>query len=44
MVRGDGAGLGLFIVRTLVEEHGGRVEITSEPGHGTALTVFLPCQ
>lgn len=43
MVRGDGAGLGLFIVRTLVEEHGGRVEITSEPGHGTALTVFLPC-
>ncbi len=43
MVRGDGAGLGLFIVRTLVAEHGGRVEITSEPGHGTALTVFLPC-
>ncbi len=43
MVRGDGAGLGLFIVRTLVEEHDGRVEITSEPGHGTALTVFLPC-
>jgi signal transduction histidine kinase len=44
MVRGDGAGLGLFIVRTLVEEHGGRVEIASEPGMGTALTVILPCQ
>lgn len=44
MVRGDGAGLGLFIVRTLVEEHGGRVEIISEPGLGTSLTVVLPCQ
>lgn len=44
MVRGDGAGLGLFIVRTLVEEHGGRVEIASAPGRGTTLTVFLPCQ
>jgi signal transduction histidine kinase len=44
MVRGDGAGLGLFIVRTLVEEHGGRVEIASQPGLGTSLTVYLPCQ
>lgn len=44
MVRGDGAGLGLFIVRTLVEDHGGRVEIASEPGMGTSLTVVLPCQ
>lgn len=43
MVRGDGAGLGLFIVRRMVEEHGGRVEIASEPGHGTTLTIFLPC-
>ena len=44
MVRGDGAGLGLAIVRTLVEEHGGRVEIISEPGLGTSFTVFLPCR
>jgi signal transduction histidine kinase len=44
MVRGDGAGLGLFIVRTLVEEHGGRVEIASQPGLGTSFTVYLPCQ
>ena len=44
MVRGDGAGLGLAIVRTLVEEHGGRVGISSQPGLGTSLTVFLPCQ
>ncbi len=44
MVRGDGAGLGLAIVRTLVEEHGGRVEIASRPGLGTSFTVYLPCQ
>jgi signal transduction histidine kinase len=44
MVRGDGAGLGLAIVRTLVEEHGGRVEIASQPGLGTSFTVYLPCQ
>ena len=44
MVRGDGAGLGLLIVRTLVEEHGGRVGIVSQPGLGTVLTVFLPCR
>lgn len=44
MVRGDGAGLGLFIVRGMVEEHSGRVEIASEPGHGTTLTIFLPCR
>ena len=44
MVRGDGAGLGLSIVRTLVEEHGGRVEVVSEPGLGTSFTVILPCK
>ena len=44
MVRGDGAGLGLSIVRTLVEEHGGRVSFVSEPGLGTSLTVTLPCK
>lgn len=43
MARGDGAGLGLSIVRTLVEEHRGRVEIASQAGGGTALKVFLPC-
>jgi phosphoserine phosphatase RsbU/P len=37
-----GLGLGLFIVRRLVELHGGQVEITSSAEEGTACTVRLP--
>jgi signal transduction histidine kinase len=35
-------GLGLFIVRSLVEEQGGRVWADSEVGKGTTVTVALP--
>jgi heavy metal sensor kinase len=37
-----GAGLGLSIVREIVRLHGGRVEIKSHVGAGTAVSVFLP--
>lgn len=39
-----GTGLGLFIVRSIVEAHRGEVRIDSSPGRGTTVTVFLPCQ
>lgn len=37
-----GKGLGLFIVKTLVEAHGGHVTLESEYQFGTKITVFLP--
>lgn len=35
-------GLGLFIVRAIVEGLGGRVEVRSSEGEGTTFSVFLP--
>lgn len=40
--RPGGTGLGLPIVRRIVEAHGGRVEMASRPGEGTRVTVRLP--
>ena len=37
-----GAGLGLSMVKSLVELHGGKLSIESEPGKGTTVTVRLP--
>jgi signal transduction histidine kinase len=39
---GDGSGLGLHIVRQLVEAQGGTVAVTSEPGRGTTFRFTLP--
>ncbi|MDI6871779.1 MAG: ATP-binding protein [Bacillota bacterium] len=37
-----GSGLGLYIVRRLVEKHGGEVKVDSRVGRGTTFTVILP--
>lgn len=39
-----GVGLGLSIVRSFVELHGGRVEIHSAPGTGTRVTCLFPVE
>lgn len=39
-----GAGLGLSIVKSLVELHGGEIQLRSAPGAGTTVTVLLPVE
>jgi signal transduction histidine kinase len=40
--RDTGTGLGLSISQQIVEEHRGRIEVTSELGRGSCFTVRLP--
>jgi hypothetical protein len=40
--KGDGTGLGLSLARRIVEDHQGRIDVTSAVGKGTTFAVILP--
>jgi signal transduction histidine kinase len=42
--KGDGTGLGLSLARRIVEDHQGRIQVTSTVGKGTTFAVILPLQ
>ena len=39
-----GTGIGLSIVQQIVEQHGGRIEVTSQPGAGCCFTMVVPAR
>ncbi|HVR86931.1 MAG TPA: HAMP domain-containing sensor histidine kinase, partial [Planctomycetota bacterium] len=39
---GEGTGLGLAVAHNIVANHGGRLEIVSERGRGTTVTLSFP--
>ena len=40
--KAEGTGVGLTIVKQIIEGHGGRVNVESNPGHGTKFSILLP--
>lgn len=38
----EGTGLGLVIIKKIIEEHGGRIQVTSQEGKGSSFLVVLP--
>jgi signal transduction histidine kinase len=42
--KGDGTGLGLSLARRIVEDHQGRIDVSSAVGAGTTFSVVLPLQ
>jgi two-component system sensor histidine kinase RegB len=39
---GQGMGLGLFLTKSVAEQHGGRLEISTRSGYGTRASLFVP--
>jgi signal transduction histidine kinase len=39
---GVGTGLGLSIAYRIIEDHGGKIHVESDPGKGSAFTVVIP--
>jgi len=40
----DGTGLGLAVVKSVIESHQGRIAVASKLGRGSRFRIFLPCQ
>ncbi|MCP4492708.1 MAG: PAS domain-containing protein [Gammaproteobacteria bacterium] len=40
----DGTGLGLAVVKSVIESHQGRIAVASRPGRGCRFRIFLPCE
>ncbi len=40
--QGEGTGMGLHIAKDVVDQHGGKIEVRTEEGKGSAFTVTLP--
>ena len=38
----EGTGIGLSIVQEIIRHHGGRIDVASQPGHGSCFTLILP--
>ena len=41
---GRGSGLGLASCAAIIQQHGGNIQVESFPGHGTTVTIDLPCR
>lgn len=39
-----GMGIGLTVVKKIVQEHGGSIQVESEPGYGTTFTILIPLE
>lgn len=39
---GDGTGLGMAISQQIISQHGGRIDVISQPHQGTTFTIYLP--
>ena len=42
--KAKGLGLGLAIARRIIEEHGGKIEVESQPARGSRFSVILPLE